>query len=41
MTNAVIDLEHVSRCYVLGDTVVRALDDVSLEIEYKSFTAIM
>lgn len=41
MTNAVIELEHVSRCYVLGDTVVRALDDVSLEIEDKSFTAIM
>ena len=38
---AVIELEHVSRCYVLGDTVVRALDDVSLAIEDKSFTAIM
>ena len=39
--SAVIELCNVSRCYVLGDAVVRALDDVSLSIEEKSFTAIM
>ena len=41
MNDAVIELENVSRCYVVGDTVVRALDDVSLAIEDRSFTAIM
>lgn len=41
MINARIELEHVSRLYVVGDTVVHALDDVSLSIDDKSFTAIM
>ncbi len=38
---SIIELENVSRLYVVGDTVVRALDNVSLSIEEKSFTAIM
>ena len=38
---SIIELENVSRLYVVGDTVVRALDDVALSIEEKSFTAIM
>ncbi len=41
MTGGVIELEDVSRCYVVGDSVVRALDGVSLSIENRSFTAIM
>ena len=38
---AAIELVDVSRLYVVGDTVVRALDRVSLSIEEHSFTAIM
>ena len=38
---SVIELEDVSRLYIVGDTVVRALDGVSLSIEEGSFTAIM
>lgn len=38
---AAMELVDVSRLYVVGDTVVRALDRVSLSIEEHSFTAIM
>ena len=37
----VIALEHVSRIYPVGDTEVRALDDVSLEISRGEFVAVM
>ncbi len=38
---AVIALEHVSRVYPVGDTQVRALDDVSLEVRRGEFVAVM
>jgi ABC-type nitrate/sulfonate/bicarbonate transport system ATPase subunit len=37
----VIRLEHVSRVYPVGDSEVRALDDVSLEIARGEFVAVM
>jgi putative ABC transport system ATP-binding protein len=37
----VIALDHVSRIYPVGDSEVRALDDVSLEIERGDFIAVM
>jgi putative ABC transport system ATP-binding protein len=39
--SALIELEHVSKIYSAGDTEVRALDDVSLEIFDGQFVAIM
>ena len=36
-----IRLEHVCKSYAMGDTLVRALDDVSLEIKAGEFVAIM
>lgn len=36
-----IEMRDVSRIYTVGDTVVKALDGISLEIESTSFTAIM
>ena len=39
--DAVIRLEHVSRVYQVGESVVRALDDVSLAIARGEFVAIM
>ena len=36
-----IALEDVSRLYVMGDAVVRALDHISLSIEGRTFTAII
>ena len=36
-----IALEDVSRLYVMGDAVVRALDHISLSIEERTFTAII
>ena len=39
--SAVIALEDVCRFYVVGDTVVHALDGITLSIEEHSFTAIM
>ena len=36
-----IRLEHVCKTYAMGDTLVRALDDVSLEIKAGEFVAIM
>jgi len=36
-----IELEHVSKIYTAGETLVRALDDVSLEIPVGQFVAIM
>ena len=39
--DAVIRLEHVSRVYQVGESVVRALDDVSLAIVRGEFVAIM
>jgi len=39
--NALIELEHVSKIYTTGETVLRALDDVSLHIDAGQFVAIM
>ncbi len=36
-----IEMRDVSRIYTVGDTIVKALDSISLEIESTSFTAIM
>ncbi|NOU88564.1 ATP-binding cassette domain-containing protein [Paenibacillus sp. LMG 31460] len=36
-----IQLEHVSKNYVMGGETIRALDDVSLEIDHGEFVAIM
>ena len=41
MSGPILKLEHVSRHYQAGDTVVKALDDVSLEIYAGEFVAIM
>ena len=38
---ALIRAEHVSKLYTMGDQTVRALDDVSLEIDEGDFVAIM
>jgi len=37
----VIELDNVSRYYIVGDFVVKALDQVSLQIQKGEFTAIM
>ena len=39
--DAIIRLEHVSRVYQVGESEVRALDDVSLDIPAGEFAAIM
>lgn len=36
-----IQIEHVSKSYVMGGETIRALDDVSLDIDYGEFVAIM
>ncbi|WP_171647168.1 heparinase II/III family protein [Paenibacillus phytorum] len=36
-----IHIEHVSKYYVMGGETVRALDDISLEIDHGEFVAIM
>lgn len=41
MTEALLDLQHVSRYYQSGDCLVKALDDVSLTIRAGEFIAIM
>ncbi|HUJ27395.1 MAG TPA: ATP-binding cassette domain-containing protein, partial [Myxococcales bacterium] len=41
MPGPLVTLEHVSKLYQLGDVALRALDDVSLEIEKGEFVAIM
>jgi putative ABC transport system ATP-binding protein len=38
---ALVELEHVTRIYRMGDMELRALDDVSLEIPQGQFVAIM
>src|SRR5512140_680101 len=38
---AVIHLEHITRDYVVGDSIVRALNDVSLTIRRGEFVALM
>ena len=38
---SVISLQNVSRYFVVGDEVVKALDDVSLEVKKGEFTSIM
>ena len=38
---SVISLQNVSRYFVVGDEVVKALDDVSLEVQKGEFTSIM
>lgn len=38
---SVISLQNVSRYFVVGDEIVKALDDVSLEIQKGEFTSIM
>lgn len=40
-TDAAIELRDVSRLYTVGDTVVKALDGITLGIDRHSFTAIM
>lgn len=40
-TNSVILMDHVSRYFVVGDEIVKALDDVSLQINKGEFVAIM
>lgn len=37
----VIHTEHLKKYYVMGDIEVRALNDISLDIDYGEFTAIM
>jgi len=39
--SALIELEHVSKVYVAGETEVRALDDVTLAIPAGQFVAVM
>ena len=39
--SAAIALEDVSRIYLMGDSVVRALDHISLSIDSQTFTAIV
>jgi len=39
--SALIELEHVSKVYVSGETEVRALDDVSLAVPAGQFVAVM
>ena len=41
INHAIIRLDHVSRVYQVGESEVRALDDVSLDIVAGEFTAIM
>ncbi len=41
MASSVIELVNVRRYYLVGEYIVKALDDVSLNIERGSFTAIM
>jgi macrolide transport system ATP-binding/permease protein len=41
MTQRVIQIEHVSRTYHVGDVDVHALRDVSLTVEHGEFIAIM
>ncbi len=41
MSSSVIELVNVRRYYLVGEYIVKALDDVSLNIERGSFTAIM
>ena len=41
MSDFVIELRNVRRYYLVGEFLVKALDDVSLDIERGSFTAIM
>ncbi|WP_036746229.1 ABC transporter ATP-binding protein [Paenibacillus sp. UNC451MF] len=36
-----IQIEHVSKNYVMGGETIRALDDISLEIDHGEFVAIM
>jgi putative ABC transport system ATP-binding protein len=36
-----LNLQHVSKSYKIGDTVIRALDDISLQVKEKEFLAIM
>lgn len=36
-----LDLRHISKHYTMGDTIVKALDDVSLTIHHGEFVAIM
>jgi putative ABC transport system ATP-binding protein len=39
--SALIELEHVSKVYTTGETILRALDDVSLHVDAGQFVAIM
>lgn len=41
MSSSVIELVHVRRYYLVGEYIVKALDDASLSINRGSFTAIM
>ena len=37
----VIEMEHVTKIYTVGEVETRALDDVSLQIEAGEFTALV
>src|SRR5579863_1442962 len=37
----IIEVQHLSRTFNVGETIVKGLDDVSLEIERGDFVAIM
>ncbi|HAZ73454.1 MAG TPA: macrolide ABC transporter ATP-binding protein, partial [Candidatus Pacebacteria bacterium] len=36
-----LNLKHVSKNYKIGDTIIHALDDISLQVKEKEFLAIM
>lgn len=38
---SIIDLQHITKTFELGDTTVRALDDVSLSVSAGEFVAVM
>lgn len=35
-----IQIEHVSKHYVIGEETIRALDDISLQIDHGEFVAL-
>ena len=37
----IIDIRHLSKQYIMGDTVVHALNDVSLQVDEGEFLAVL